>query len=279
MSQKSSKGDVQLKFQLTSGALILLTFLSSDAAVWQQAPSAPRFSTSTAAIVVDVVVRDRQHRAITGLRAADFEVYEDGVRQSITSFDAIHRPSTQPSVTTVAEDSGPGPTADEQIPAVVALVFEQLSAGGRQLAHKAASKFVSDTLTKADFAGVFAIDRALHVLVPYTNDLGALQAGLRDASMRAGYALDHAGQVPGAEYSSPEAGQSSQASTDDSPYIRGRGTFEALERLIDSMRVLPGRKAVVLFSEGLALMAAKDDSMLPEGSLARHRFVAHGQPP
>ena len=48
-----------------------------------------RFRTSTAAVVVDVVVRNGKGQPVLGLTADDFAVYEDGVRQTITSFDAI----------------------------------------------------------------------------------------------------------------------------------------------------------------------------------------------
>jgi len=52
-----------------------------------------RFSTRTSAVVVDVVVRDRQHRPVRALTADDFDLYEDGVHQAIASFDVIDEPS------------------------------------------------------------------------------------------------------------------------------------------------------------------------------------------
>jgi hypothetical protein len=38
-----------------------------------------------------VVVRDKKGAILRGLRAADFEVYEDGVRQDVESLDLLER--------------------------------------------------------------------------------------------------------------------------------------------------------------------------------------------
>ena len=54
-----------------------------------QQPAEPRFSASTTAVVVDVVVRDKQKHPVAGLTADDFTVFEDGKRQEMTSFVAV----------------------------------------------------------------------------------------------------------------------------------------------------------------------------------------------
>ena len=49
------------------------------------------FAVSTERVKVDVVVRDRKDAILRGLGAADLEVYEDGVRQTVDSFDFVDR--------------------------------------------------------------------------------------------------------------------------------------------------------------------------------------------
>ena len=61
-----------------------------------QQPAEPRFSASTTAVVVDVVVRDKQDRPVAGLKADDFTVFEDGKRQEVTSFVAVGASSESP---------------------------------------------------------------------------------------------------------------------------------------------------------------------------------------
>jgi hypothetical protein len=48
-----------------------------------QTNDAPKFTSQTAAILVDVVVRDKKGAPILGLTAADFDLFEDGVRQKL----------------------------------------------------------------------------------------------------------------------------------------------------------------------------------------------------
>ncbi len=129
-----------------------------------------RFRTSTAAVVVDVVVHDRQGRPVLGLAATDFTIYEDSVLQTITSFDAVGDTDggSAPEEGQLSRRRLPAAPASRRVPAVVALVFEQLSPEGRQLAEKAASVFVNDVLTPSDGVAVFNLDRALHLVVPYT---------------------------------------------------------------------------------------------------------------
>jgi VWFA-related protein len=60
----------------------------------QTAPpaAAPTFPSRIEQVVVDVVVTDKEHRAVTGLTAADMTVLEDGVPQTIVSFEAVEVP-------------------------------------------------------------------------------------------------------------------------------------------------------------------------------------------
>jgi VWFA-related protein len=250
-----------------AGALVLLSPILRVADVSGQSASPqgeqPRFNASTQAVVVDVVVRDKGGRPIPALRAGDFELFEDGARQQITSFEfvdfSIAAPRPNRSSAETHSDSPASRDAGNQ--AAIALVFEELSPEGRRLAYNAASAFVESRIQSSDSVGVFTIRRALRVLAPYTRNIDAIRSAIADASLTPGYAIERAGQVPGAEFGTPEAGQVSQATKDDSPYARAHATFYALERLIASMPSVPGRKAVVLFSQGFALGPSKDDSV------------------
>src|SRR6476619_3168534 len=48
-------------------------------------------STAVTAIVVDVVVRDRDGKPVTDLKASDFELYEEKVLQDVGSFTPVNR--------------------------------------------------------------------------------------------------------------------------------------------------------------------------------------------
>src|SRR6202521_1435416 len=69
--------------------LVMFGLVASGAPVGQQsAPSqdVPLFRTGVNLVLVDVVVRDRSGAVVKGLKADDFELLEDGVRQQILTF-------------------------------------------------------------------------------------------------------------------------------------------------------------------------------------------------
>ena len=173
----------------------------------QKAADRPHFGTSTTAILVDVVVRDRKGVAVTGLGADDFEVFEDGARQKLISCDAVGAapamaapPLSQVAVEPPAASMPPGavPAMPANGQTVVALVFDWLSEQPRAEAWKAARTLIDD-MKPGDYAGVFSIDRSLHRLAPFTHDTAALSAAFqlalerpRQASARAGDSLTSA---------------------------------------------------------------------------------------
>src|SRR5262245_40566594 len=112
-------------------------------AAQQPAPSqreAQSYTTTATAVLVDVVVRDRNGRPILNLNADDFEVSEDGVKHRIESFSRVSRgtgigvsvawrtPNTTVAVNPTATSDSSSPTAsDASEEGTTALVFDQLS--------------------------------------------------------------------------------------------------------------------------------------------------------
>jgi VWFA-related protein len=73
------------------GGRLLVVAMPRPAASPAQAP--PSFSTAIDLVTVDAVVLDERGTPLTGLRPEDFTVYEDGVAQRITSFEAVDVPA------------------------------------------------------------------------------------------------------------------------------------------------------------------------------------------
>src|SRR5262249_7807887 len=66
---------------------------SAGAPAGQSQEPPPTFPAEVEQVTVDVVVVDRDGHPVTNLKSEDLEVFEDGVRQSIVSFDAVEVPS------------------------------------------------------------------------------------------------------------------------------------------------------------------------------------------
>src|SRR5438093_7025661 len=59
-------------------------------------PDIPTFGVGTSAVTLDVVVRDKKGNAVRDLGQADFEVFEDGVKQRVDSFQVFGRGTESP---------------------------------------------------------------------------------------------------------------------------------------------------------------------------------------
>ncbi|MEN3332618.1 MAG: hypothetical protein V7641_1983 [Blastocatellia bacterium] len=171
---------------------------------------------------------------------------------------------------------------------LVAMAFDHLSPNGRDLAQKAAMSFLDESLQPDDQVSVCVIDQSLRVVQQYTSDTQLLKQAVDRATTMAVSGIEsRSSERRGAEerLSAIEESSSRAISSASGPgatsggiganaaeqalatmQIRALQTFETLERtqqgqsqinsllaIINSMQGVPGRKAIVLFSEGLAL--------------------------
>jgi VWFA-related protein len=155
----------------------------------QGAARAPQTYTSSTAILVDVVVRDSRGRPVTDLSAADFDIAEDGVAQTIGSFSRVSRGTgigigvalrTPRPVTVISGAADPVQAADTPAePATTALVFDHLSAETLGLAQKATLNYVPLGGASPVQIGVFSTDMGVRALQRYTNDLAQVRRAVR----------------------------------------------------------------------------------------------------
>ena len=166
--------------------LIVIAVLLASARVGSQSAApkqaAQSFVSSTTAILVDVVVRDKRGRLVTDLAAEDFEMAEDGVAQRVDSFTRVSRGSgigvgvawKAPNTTVTGTPPAAAPQPADTVPAddesITALVFDHLSAESLRLAQKATLEYVPMAGESAVKIGVFATDPGIRVVQGYTTD-------------------------------------------------------------------------------------------------------------
>src|SRR5438128_3870302 len=74
------------KMALTRHFLILaLTFLALGTITRAQDDDVMKVDSSI--VVMNATIRDTQNRPVSGLRQLDFQIFEDGIQQKITSFE------------------------------------------------------------------------------------------------------------------------------------------------------------------------------------------------
>jgi VWFA-related protein len=170
-----------------SPALAFALVLTSHTGLSGQAgrPSTSQsFTSTTTAILVDVVVRDKNGRPVVDLSAGDFEIAEDGVGQHVDSFTRVTRGggigvnvAWRSPETTIAVSSGRGSTstaaadgqpADED--ATTAIVFGHLSSESLGLAQRATLGYIPSSGESSARVAVFAADPGIRAVQGYTND-------------------------------------------------------------------------------------------------------------
>lgn len=109
-------------------------------------------------VEVNVVVRDAKGNPITGLKREDFEVYDQGKQQNISSFTAelSHPPVAPPPP--VAETAGaPPPPPPTVPPRYLGMYFDDqnMSAGQIVYIRKAAEAYVNKNMEETDRAAIF----------------------------------------------------------------------------------------------------------------------------
>lgn len=252
-------------------------------------------------VVLDAVVRDKKGRVVKDLGPSDFEVYEDGVKQDVTSFRLVTRGGGAPDGDSKLDASAPvKPNAPapagrgaERVGAV-ALVFDRLSPESRVRARAAALAYLGGGLGPDDFIGVFGIDLSLRVYQRFTNNEQLVRRAIESAgsqnsapnvsrAQEVADAAQNAAQLQSAaDQTQTGAGQGSSdaqsmANTGTTMMDlaaaqmtqRSLETFDLLERnqqgyattnallaIVNALAQLPGRKTLILFSEGLSIPPA-----------------------
>ena len=299
--------------------LLLTAVLAADPALALQAPAQapPTFAVGTSAVAIDVVVRDKKGQLVKNLTAADFEVIEDGAKQQIESFTVVARgvealPEPEAPSPAAPAPGAPAPapevptTEEPDAPAVLALVFDRMSPGGRDIAHKASLTYLA-ARRDGDFVGVFTIDLALHTIQNFTSDTERIRTAIDLAATQAGTSFvssaDRARNLQTLETRAQQGEQSAMASggsgspgnpgTDNAAMALAGGaaaerdiarlevgmmrSFEALERDQQGLATSNGLLAVV---QGLQRVPGRktivffsEGMMIPDRVLAQFQAV------
>ena len=203
---------------------------------------------TTNLVQVDAVVT-KDGKLVTDLTADDFEIYEDGKKQAITSFAYISNvPSTIPQpVIATKEKSGnappPRPIDPNEPHRTIAFVVDDLglSAESMSQVRKQLRKFVNEQLQPNDLVAIIRTGGEMGALQQFTNDKRILTRAVDhlrwNMCNRVGISV------------LPALGSFS------GPSLCGRAsmlaTIRSLRFVLDAMGYLPGRKSMVFMSDAL----------------------------
>jgi VWFA-related protein len=273
----------------------LAATLANGEARQQQPQRAPgTLQEGVTAVLVDIVVRDKHGQPLRDLSESDFEVTEDGVPQRIGSFtpvfegETLREPTSSAPATPATAAAGSAPVTAG--PIVTAFVFDRLSPEARRLAVEAAQNYLGNRPETTSYIGIFGVDAALTSYAPFTRNANVLRQALARMGRRGSSTFNSPEQQQQKADADQKASSSAQAASNAIAAAAGGGgsvgtaagdallgqmesrmieEFDVLERdqqgysttnglfaIINTLRGLPGRKSLILFSEGLAIPPA-----------------------
>lgn len=150
----------------TSLTLLLAASLWSGQSPSQPENSSNKISVTVNAVLVPVVVRDAQGKAVGNLKKEDFEIFDKNKSQAIVGFDVQRRTAlaTEPNNTNDNAVGPNSPNSKTDLPQAipperfVLFLFDDvhLNAGDLSLIQKAGTKITSESLAASDMAAVVA---------------------------------------------------------------------------------------------------------------------------
>jgi|GEM_PF-3260466 len=184
-----------LKKILTFIILPLLT-LSPLANIYAQTPTTQDETVRVSSFIVqtEAIVTDKSGRRITGLKASDFTITDDGKPQNVDYFTAIEgsrvletNTATVPAATNPSKTEAPvSPLTTPYQGRHIALVFDDLNLSSDNFlrSRQAFADYINNKLTPNDMVALVSTSGALASLQQFTNDKQTLLSALNRIAMR-----------------------------------------------------------------------------------------------
>ena len=229
-------------------------------------------------VQVDAVVYDRHDHPVTNLKPEDFEIYEDGKPQPVTAFSYIQLNPGKNIAPPAARQSSvdvPAPQKLDvaQVKRTIVLVADDLNLSWQSTVflRRALTKFIDTQMGPNDMVSIARTSTGLGALENFTNDKRELHAAadavrfyLNGRAAVGAFAptvggftrqLDSPGLRAGSETFS---GRDENKNDGNSDYLYVLGTMESVASIIDNLRDMPGRKEIILFSDGVPVVPRGD---------------------
>ena len=226
---------------------------------------------TTALIQLDVTVTDKNGHVITDLKPEEVEVYENGEKQKVTNFsfvsnvrttEAKPKDKSSPSVLLPPTQIRP-----EAVHRTIALVVDDLTLSfeSTYFVRRALKKFVDEQMQEGDLVAIIRTGAGIGALQQFTNDRRQLYAAIervRWNPIGAGNVGAFAPLEPRERSLDPPTELAAGERTPEGiqrefdefrENVFAAGTLGAVNYVVRGMQDLPGRKSILLLSDGFKL--------------------------
>ncbi len=238
---------------------------------------------STALVQVDVTVTDNKGKIVRDLKPEDFEIYENGEKQKITNFTFISADSesNQPTEKPDKNDKSAIPIPEtpvrpEQVKRTIALVVDDLTLSfeSTYYVRRALKKFVDEQMQAGDLVAIIRTGGGIGALQQFTSDKRQLYAAIEKVRWNSignggigAFAAIEATPLEQAKANGSQISEeqlkaekdSIRSANDFREDIFATGTLGAINYIVRGMKDLPGRKSIMLLSDGFQLFTHDKD--------------------
>lgn len=226
---------------------------------------------TTNLVQVDAVITDNHGKLVTDLKPEEVQIFEDGRKQKITNFSLTlgetgpTKPPAKPA--TVDKSAPPAPTAKlrrEDIKRTIAIVVDDLGLSFESTAfvRRALKKFVDEQMQPGDLVAIVRTSGGIGLLQQFTADKRQLAAAVDRIKWNA---LGRGGASAFAPIEPPTPGDKGaevdKANQDFEEFrndVFAVGTLGAVRYVIRGLKELPGRKSILLVSDGFKIYDRDD---------------------
>jgi VWFA-related protein len=278
---------------LAASALLAATAYPQEKAPKRSDDQVIRIGTKL--VQLDAVVVDKNGQVVKGLTQDDFELFEGGKKQQISFFEFVDgggRPgaAVKPSVAP-SDPSRQGP-GEGDIRRIFAFVIDDLMIRGTDmyLVRQMLTNFVDNRMQPSDLVAIIRTVGGKGLLQTFTTDKELLRRAIASLSVAnhpfsafdnpdpldpaafaaASGAGGSAGQV---DLAGNPAMDIASAQDDTNRQMRAFMALGTASFVIDSMKELPGRKAMVLVSGGLPILGSGAGSVTGDVSYFLNRLA------
>ena len=260
---------------------VILAFLLCTAAggfAQEASPTPPAaddvVKISTNLIQLDVTVTDRSGKAVSDLKPGDFEIYENGEKQDISNFLFVTAAGARAEAVRNRKEAAtilppPRTMRPEQVRRTIALVVDDLTLSFESTyrVRQALKKYVDEQMNDGDLVAIIRTGGGVGALQQFTSNKQQLYAAIERIrwGARRGRigAFEPLNELPDSVRQEDEQDRKARedfenSTADFQESVFSTGTLGSLKFIVSGMKQLPGRKSVILFSDGFRIFTRSE---------------------
>lgn len=222
---------------------------------------------TTNLVQVDAVVTDKNGNPVTDLKPDEVRIFEDDKQQKIThfSYNAAASPETANTPKPVMVDKSTPPTPPvalkpEQVRRTIAIVVDDLGLSFQSTSYvrNALRKFVDEQMQSGDLVAIIRTSGGIGALQQFTSDKRQLYAAIDHVKWYVSGRAASGTFAPAGSDVDPGTPADVRSAFDDEQQFREElftvGTLGAIDYVVRGLHELPGRKSIILISDGIKLI-------------------------